>query len=154
MLWEKIPSVQFVSPPRCIFLFCCWHLHIHCKQSEHLKVLKHIILHQFSCRRARSCRDVRHCSTMCSASVIWAESPNLTESGKCIYTMKWLPTSNSLCQSAVPPLISTHNFMLIRNHKYAGLTWSLQRVQTIGSVSACLLKHFLYHLPCRCEVEP
>lgn len=56
-----------------------------------------------------------------------------------------LPPS-AQCHSAVPPLVSPHNFMLIWNHKFRGLTWSLQRVQTIDSVSACLPKHFLSHL--------
>lgn len=63
-----------------------------------------------------------------------------------------LPPS-AQCHSTMPPLFSTHNFMLIWNHKFTVLTWSLHRVQTIDSVSACLLKHLLSHLLYRCEVE-
>ncbi len=53
------------------------------------------------------------------------------------------PSTPSSCQSAVPPFISTHHFMLVWNHKYAGLTWSLQRVQTIDCC-VCLFTEAFY----------
>ncbi len=105
-------------------------------------------------RRARGCRDVRHCSTMCSAFVIWAESPNVTESGKCINTMKWdHPPPAHVSQLCLPsfPLIILCSFEIINMQGWHGL-YSGFRQST--AVSACLLKHFIYHLPYRCEVEP
>ncbi len=147
-------AFQFHSPPlpHCILIFCCWHLHIDCIKSSHIRVLKSITLHQFSGELAAV--------VMCGTAVLcvqlsWYGLSHLTwQSQANVLHHEMRPSTPSSCQSAVPPsfpLIILCSFEIINMQGWHGL-YSGFRQST--AVSACLLKHFIYHLPYRCEVEP
>ncbi len=110
-------------------------------KSSHIRVLKSITLHQFSGELAAV--------VMCGTAVLcvqlsWYGLSHLTWQSQANVLTPWNETIHpQLMSVSCASLISTHNFMLVWNHKYAGLTWSLQRVQTIDCC-VCLFTEAFY----------
>lgn len=58
---------SFSFSPYCTLILCCWYLHVHCIKSEHLEILKFIVLHHFSGKLA--------VVVMCGTAVLCVQLP-------------------------------------------------------------------------------